>query len=849
MLTRGERRWGGRRRRRGARVAPAPRLRRAAPGPTEETTAPALEIRGLTKRFGHLHILRGVDLSVRHDEVVALIGENGTGKSTLVKCVARALEPDDGEILVGGAPLGVTAAEVHQQGVAVAWQDLSLCDNLDVTANLFLGQEPTLLLDEATRRQRAVAVLSQLGVSIDDFGRPVRALSGGQRQSVALARAMLGGRRVLILDEPTAALDRNSARAVQDLIRRHRASRIAILLVSHDLEAVCELADRVIVLRGGVVSADVATTEVRPDDLAALMSGIRADSTARRQLRRLHTLVDQLSEVEPSRTLPLIVSAMVAALEQERVAIHLIDDHVDGGVPVLRRSAAVGLPAAVLAGDEVVPVGAGGGIIGAAAELGEVVVTEDLRAADGHEAALAAGLRSAWAAPIVGSTGVLGTVSGFGTAPGQPAADQMELVSLYSSHAAAAIERERLLEQVTSRNRTLETLGGILEILAGPDASAGGLDLALDALRRGLGASSTVLFEEVEDGELVERGHRSDVAGPARREQEAAARWCLRTGIVVGSPVPSVAAVGIDLQDRRAALVARWPDGVSVGRGAVELLADASRSIRLAIERAALDAAREEATALRRANALQREFLSRLSHELRTPLTAIHGYADTLRQPDVQWDEASTRRFLDSIARESARLGRLVSHLLDASALETGLLRFDHAWCDVALVVEAAVACVPVAPPTVIDVHCDPGLPAVRADHDRLQQVLVNLIDNAVHHNPPGTKVRIEVSPLWAGDGDADDAADGDGRTGEDRVRIGVIDDGAGIPADLVERAFEPRVRGVDAAGDGVGLGLAIAKGIVEAHRGRLELRSGPGGTAAIMTLAVDPGVQSVTEE
>jgi len=203
-----------------------------------------------------------------------------------------------------------------------------------------------------------------------------------------------------------------------------------------------------------------------------------------------------------------------------------------------------------------------------------------------------------------------------------------------------------------------------------------------------------------------------------------------------------------------------------------------------------------------------------LSHELRTPLTAIYGYADTLRQPDVDWGPAPTRRFLDSIASESARLGRLVSDLLDASALDTGLLRFDLAWCDLALVVEAAVACVPVPAPGAIEVCCGPDLVPIRADHDRLEQVLVNLIDNAVRHNPPGTRVQV-----LAANGDAN------------QVEVRVVDDGDG-------RTDGPPT-GRRAAGSG--LGLTIARGIVGAHRGRLEFEPVAVGTSALLTLPVDP--------
>jgi ABC-type multidrug transport system ATPase subunit/signal transduction histidine kinase len=801
--------------------------------PVPSSTGSALEVRGLRKRYGHLQVLDGVDVTIGDHELVALVGENGSGKSTLVKCIARAVEADEGTIRIGGRPLGATAAEVQEQGVSVVWQDLALCDNLDTVANLFLGRELRGrsgrrggggVLNDGDMREAAHAAMGQLGARVTDLGAPVSALSGGQRQSVALARALLDRHRLLILDEPTGGLDRQGSAAVEQLIRRHRAAGVAVLLVSHDLEAVCTLADRVLVLRGGAIVANLPTVEIQPDDLAAAMSGIQVDSTARRQLRRLHSLVDQLAEVEPSRTLPLIVSAMAAALDQERLCVHLVDEADSTHGPLmLRRSASVGLPPAMLAMNEVVPVGPAGGMVGLAAERGEVVIVEDVRVGSGFraEAALGSGVLSAWAAPIEGTRGVLGTISGYGESIGRPAADQLELVTLYASHAAAAIEREGLLQQVTRRNRVLETLGGVLEILAGPDASSGGLDLALDALRRGLGGPSLSLFER-RGGALLPRGadrtaavEPMEITGEARREMAEAALAAVLGG--EARPSPHVLAVPIDLPEGRGALVARWDPGDTPSDDRVELLRDASHSLRLAIERSALDVAREEATMLRRSHAFQRDFLLRLSHELRTPLTAIYGYADTLRQPDVDWGPAPTRRFLDSIASESARLGRLVSDLLDASALDTGLLRFDLAWCDLGLVVEAAAACVPVPASGSIDVRCDPDLVPIRADHDRLEQVLVNLIDNAFRHNPAGTKVQVTAS-------------NGPGN----QVEVRVVDDGVGCTG-------EPDPSRPAGPGDRSGLGLAIARGIVDAHRGHLRFEPVPAGASALVTLPVDP--------
>jgi signal transduction histidine kinase len=225
---------------------------------------------------------------------------------------------------------------------------------------------------------------------------------------------------------------------------------------------------------------------------------------------------------------------------------------------------------------------------------------------------------------------------------------------------------------------------------------------------------------------------------------------------------------------------------------------------------------------LRRSQELQRGFLSRLSHELRTPLTAIRGYASSLLQPDVTWDTESQHRFIARIAAESARLGRLVDDLLDFSAIESGILRLQRDWCDIPLVLDAAIACLPPPSAPMVKVECDADLPVVWADHDRLEQVFVNLLANALGHNPPGTSVRISAS------------ADGPAA-----VLVSVADDGAGMPADVALAPFEPTRRRRTASA-GAGLGLSIARGIVVAHGGRIELDQPGQGTCFRIYLPVE---------
>ena len=255
------------------------------------------------------------------------------------------------------------------------------------------------------------------------------------------------------------------------------------------------------------------------------------------------------------------------------------------------------------------------------------------------------------------------------------------------------------------------------------------------------------------------------------------------------------------------------------------LMEDAANSLRLALEREEAAHAHQEAAALRRSRELQRGFLSRLSHELRTPLTAIRGYASSLMQPDVTWDRDSQQRFLDRIAAESARLGRLVDDLLDFSAIESGIMRLQRDWCDMRLVIEAAIACLPPEHAKEVTLTCDPGLPVVWADHDRMEQVFVNLLNNAFGHNPPGTRVQVTAE------------------AGPAEVVVSVLDDGLGLPPELAAAPFEPARR--PRASTGAGLGLSIAKGIVQAHGGLLELAAQPKGTCFSVYLPVEAGHQA----
>jgi signal transduction histidine kinase len=556
--------------------------------------------------------------------------------------------------------------------------------------------------------------------------------------------------------------------------------------------------------------------------------------------------VEQLAEVEPAASLPLIVAAMAEALGVEQLCVHLLvgGEEAGGAVTVgdrsgevearLRLSAAVGLLPPLLDALGELPVGPSGGPPGIAAATGEVVVVEDVRRDERwlrfrfpdrfHRP------RSSWSVPIVGSSGLLGTISGFARTAGRPQADHLELVSLYAGYAAAAIERERLLADATRRNRVLETLRGVLNTLAGPQPAQGALAVALLALCRGLGADAISVHHA--DGERSEYW-ATDVAASsaaiATARQRGAAEAVHETGARLdrARPVgPDVLAVPIAAPGGCVVVTAWWMDTARLNNDALDLLDDAARSLRLALEREAFEQANAEAASLRHSQHMQREFLSLLNHELRTPLTAIQGYASTLRQTDVSWDEWSQQRFLDSIASESERMGRLVGDLLDFSAIDSGTLRLQPDWCDLGLVLEAARRCVTEAPPSFVALSDCSDIPAIWADHDRLEQVFVNLLENAVRHADGASTVEISAT------------LEPDGQT----VTVAVHDDGRGIPSDLADRVFLPRERG-RTDGPGAGLGLAIARGIVEAHGGTITLESGTGGTSILVELRIEPTI------
>ena len=217
---------------------------------------PILQLRGISKSFGSVQALADVDFEVRDGEVMALVGDNGAGKSTLIKCVAGIHTPDSGEILFDGKPVHISSPkDAARLGIEIVYQDLALCDSLDVVQNMYLGREERdwlWRLKEPLMEQRTAETLRSLSVTtIRSIRQPVASLSGGQRQSVAVAKAVQWNSKLVILDEPTAALGVAQTRQVLDLVKRLAEQGLGVVLISHNLQDVFEVATRITVLRLG----------------------------------------------------------------------------------------------------------------------------------------------------------------------------------------------------------------------------------------------------------------------------------------------------------------------------------------------------------------------------------------------------------------------------------------------------------------------------------------------------------------------------------------------------------------------------------------------------------------------
>lgn len=249
---------------------------------------PIVEMRGIKKSFGAVQALRGVDLTLHHNEVLGLVGDNAAGKSTLMKVLSGAYIPDEGEIFIEGKKVNITKPEDSRRlGIEMVYQDFALANNLDVAANVFLGREavrwqlgPIRVMDKRYMEDQSKRLIDRLNIDIDSVRLKVENLSGGQRQAVAIGRATAFNAKVIIMDEPTAALSVAAIGQVLDLVRELKAQGVSIIIISHRLEDIYQVGDRVMVLRHGRKVADRPITggihEFR-EQIVAYMVGARDD--------------------------------------------------------------------------------------------------------------------------------------------------------------------------------------------------------------------------------------------------------------------------------------------------------------------------------------------------------------------------------------------------------------------------------------------------------------------------------------------------------------------------------------------------------------------------------------------
>jgi ABC-type sugar transport system ATPase subunit len=242
---------------------------------------PVLTCVDIVKWFGGLQSLDGVSLTVNAGEIVAVCGDNGAGKSTLVKIISGIHQPDSGEIWLGGDQLQhLSPPRARQLGIETVYQDLALCDNLDAVSNVVLGQEPTRLrvgpvaiLSRRESKRIAKQRLDEVGITIQDFSASTRRLSGGQRQAIAIARALMHARRLMLLDEPTAALGVHQTETTLEVIRSVARKGLGVIVISHNIEDVFGVADRVVVLRLGQVVLERRIAETSPDEIVGYITG------------------------------------------------------------------------------------------------------------------------------------------------------------------------------------------------------------------------------------------------------------------------------------------------------------------------------------------------------------------------------------------------------------------------------------------------------------------------------------------------------------------------------------------------------------------------------------------------
>ena len=243
---------------------------------------PMLEVKDMVKRFGGLTAVNHVSMEVYPNEVVGLVGDNGAGKSTLIKMISGVYRPDAGQIFFDGEERQMDSPmEARNLGIETIYQDLALAENLDVGSNIFLGREPvkpflggiTHVLDRRHMSGESNKVLDRLDIHIPNLGHAIRTLSGGQRQAVAIARAIYWDARLMIMDEPTAALGVAEQRKVLDLVRMLRDQGVPVLIISHNMQDVFAVADRIVILRRGIKAGELLAKDTTVDEVVSLMVG------------------------------------------------------------------------------------------------------------------------------------------------------------------------------------------------------------------------------------------------------------------------------------------------------------------------------------------------------------------------------------------------------------------------------------------------------------------------------------------------------------------------------------------------------------------------------------------------
>jgi fructose transport system ATP-binding protein len=254
------------------------------------TASPVLEARGVSKAFGHVQALSEVDLDLLPGEVLGLVGDNGAGKSTLIKVLSGVLQPDAGEVLVDGRRVHMTSPVAAQAlGIETVYQDLAVVPMLDVAENLFLGREERIggrfgrlvpIVNRRSMQRKAREQLNSLNIGLGSVRQKVETLSGGQRQAVAVSRAVVFGRHIVILDEPTAALGVRESKAMQELIRAINGRGLSVVLISHNMPQVFELTTRILILRAGRRAGVVRTAETNMEQVVRLMTGAEIQTAA-----------------------------------------------------------------------------------------------------------------------------------------------------------------------------------------------------------------------------------------------------------------------------------------------------------------------------------------------------------------------------------------------------------------------------------------------------------------------------------------------------------------------------------------------------------------------------------------